>query len=53
MPRDIDLAALRGRHPEHFPRFGQQGRSTLLVGGAASSAASWSRAAFAWPRSSG
>lgn len=35
MPRDIDLAALRGRHPEHFPRFGQQGRSTLLVGGAA------------------
>lgn len=35
MPRDIDLAALRGRHPEHFSRFGPHGRLTLLVGGAA------------------
>lgn len=31
----IDLAALRGRHPEQFARLGQRGRSTLLVIGAA------------------
>lgn len=35
MGTDIDLAALRGRHPEQFSRLGQRGRSTLLVIGAA------------------